>query len=170
MQGEPRAQAKRGISLKTTDRVLRETRAHRVALRFASLPMRDDSTKEQPLEKRVNHRLFLTCQFVLATVGVVLLGYCAIVSIRANHFQTSGILGRAKRSDGAELLKAGRPRAHHSGASPSVTAPIEGSPLARLAIPELSLDLIVVENISPPDLILAPGRVPVRLCPGGRET
>jgi sortase A len=42
----------------------------------------------------------------------------------------------------------------------------EGTALARLSIPDLKLDLIVVEGVSPKDLSVAPGHIPGTSLPG----
>jgi LPXTG-site transpeptidase (sortase) family protein len=114
--------------------------------------------------KQINHRLFLTSQFVLVATGVVLLGYRAIVVARAKIYQISQ-LRRVERIPSAETSTEAHHQSHASAGS-TQAGPIEGTALARLTVPDLKMDLIVVEGVSPQDLSVAPGHIPGTSLPG----
>jgi sortase A len=97
----------------------------------------------------MNYRLLFTGQVALATMGVLLLGYCGIVSFGAKAFQTQAA-----------------PAYSYSSGNFARTSPIEGTALARLTIPDLKLDLIVIEGVSSKDLSVAPGHIPGTSLPG----
>ena len=121
--------------------------------------------KGTPLANQMNYRLLFTGQVALATMGVLLLGYCGIVSFGAKAFQTSGALSLDDQLHYSELSQAAPPYSYSSG-NFARTSPIEGTALARLTIPDLKLDLIVIEGVSSKDLSVAPGHIPGTSLPG----
>jgi sortase A len=122
-------------------------------------------SKGNPLAKKIKDHFLLTSQYILAAMGVLLLGYCAIASVRVKAFQRNEVLGFDVRQRGPELLNESRPLLY-SRANSTQNPPIEGTALARLTIPDLRLDLMVVEGVSSKDLSMAPGHIPGTSLPG----
>jgi sortase A len=114
--------------------------------------------------KRKQH-LLQVGQYALAVVGVVALGYWATVSLTARLYQA-----KETRAFEGRLQSQQREKERGSVSRSTTTAkhesPVEGSAVARLAIPRLGLASIVVEGVEERDLRVAPGHIPGTPLPG----
>jgi sortase A len=111
-------------------------------------------------------RLSLTAQRVLATVGILFLGYWATVFLSAKLFQA-----KEERELGREVqtrrgIKAVVPVEPAEKAIEEI--PSEGSAVGMLAIPRLGLSTIVIEGVGDGELRLAAGHLPGTSLPGHR--
>ncbi|MEO8594268.1 MAG: class D sortase [Candidatus Solibacter sp.] len=111
-------------------------------------------------------RLWLrVAQWVLASVGVLALGYWAAIFVSARLFQTR------EAHDFARELQA--EVNHDTTASRSAAVkesdeqpPREGAVIAELGVPRLGLSTMVVEGVGDSDLKLAAGHIPGTALPG----
>jgi sortase A len=106
---------------------------------------------------RVKH-FAQTAQGVFAVLGILALGYCAIVYVRSKFYQA-----REEQKFTRELKTA--PRIRPAVKVPAPT-PAEKSVVGMLAIPRLGLSTIVIEGVSETDLSFAPGHIPGTSLPG----
>jgi len=98
-------------------------------------------------------------QGVFAVLGILALGYCATVFVRAKLYQA-----REEREFAHELQTTPRITATAQAGADSV----EGSVLGMLAIPRLGLSTVVIEGVSDSDLAVASGHIPGTSLPGAR--
>lgn len=102
-------------------------------------------------------------QCIFATAGATLLCWWATATIEMKRFQEKaenefiyGVAGQPPREASA-LAKSG---------SKFRRNPMEGSPVARLTIPDLGVALMVVEGASHQDLSIGAGHIPETSLPG----
>lgn len=74
---------------------------------------------------------------------------------------------RARMAWEARLARSAVERGHAAMASDAAGAATEGSPVARLVIPRIALDDIVLEGVSDATLNGGPGHLPGSVLPGG---
>jgi len=103
-------------------------------------------------------------QCIFTTAGAALLCCWATAMIETKRFQE-----RAEK-EFIYGVRAGQPPRETSGlaksGSKSHRNPIEGSPVARLTIPDLGVALMVVEGVSHRDLSIGAGHIPGTSLPG----
>ena len=104
-------------------------------------------------------------QYVFAVVSIVALGCWGFVFLNAKLYQA-----RATRVFEEQIqtrhLKQGRGARARSDTTIKRGPAVEGSAVARLAIPRLGLTSIVVEGTGEKELSLAPGHIPGTSLPG----
>jgi len=104
-------------------------------------------------------------QYLFAVIGIVALGCWASVSVSARLFQS-----REARGFAQELRKKvpSEKGAVQSSSTPEVEQqdPVNGTVIAKLAIPQLGLSTMVVEGVEDGDLKLAAGHIPGTALPG----
>jgi len=97
-----------------------------------------------------------TAQGIFAVLGILALGYCATVLVRAKLYQAREEREFAHERQTAATFKAINPKL------------VEGSVVGMLTIPRLGLSTVVIEGVSDSDLALAPGHIPGTSLPGER--
>lgn len=101
---------------------------------------------------------------------LVVLGALGLSAVGATYMQ--GHLARAEARSAWELLEArGAVATLHAGLDAGVHGPgqlAEGAPVARLRIPRIGLDEIVVEGVGNRELNAGPGHLPGSVLPGSR--
>ena len=104
-------------------------------------------------------------QYVLAVVGILALGYWGFVFLNTKLYQA-----RATRIFEEQVKTKQLEQRQGATARPGTIfkreRPVEGSAVARLAIPRLGLTSIVVEGAGEEELSLAPGHIPGTPLPG----
>jgi LPXTG-site transpeptidase (sortase) family protein len=98
-----------------------------------------------------------TAQGIFAVLGILALGYCATVWVRAKLFQVREEREFAHKLQTAPVVGA----AAHAKANA-----VEGSVVGILAIPRLGLSTVVIEGVSDADLAVASGHIPGTSLPG----
>jgi len=93
-------------------------------------------------------------------IGLTLLGHWAMETISATQFQNRQSHAFEKHPPTNEPCPSGL----RSGLPPK--SPIEGSAVARLTIPDISMAVTVVEGTSSSDLTIGPGHIPTTPLPG----
>ena len=110
-------------------------------------------------------RLLEAGQYALAVVGIVVLGYWGFVFLNAKLYQTRATRIFVERLQ-TKQLEQERNSTVRSSTVFKHENPVEGSAVARLAIPRLGLTSIVVEGVGEQELSLAPGHIPGTALPG----
>jgi len=95
-------------------------------------------------------------EYIFAALGILALGYCAAAYFRARIFQSV---------ETRKLTKVEKAFPPKEAAAPAPT-PREGAVVGRLAIPRLSLSVVVVEGVEERDLEKAAGHIPGTALPG----
>src|SRR5215831_16979036 len=116
-----------------------------------------------PEGRNMKHTLHIG-QYIFAAAGTALLCYWATAMIETIRFQE-----KAEKAF-IEGVVAGQPSHDRPGPAKSGSVfhrnPTEGSPVARLTIPDLGVALMVVEGVSHRDLSIGPGHIPGTSLPG----
>jgi sortase A len=114
---------------------------------------------------KLGRRLARFGQYVFAAIGLLGLGYCASVFVNARLFQSKEALGFARKQ---QVRVANEKEDARSQSSTEIEqpTPVEGTVIAKLAIPRLGLSTMVVEGAEDGDLKLAPGHIPGTALPG----
>jgi sortase A len=92
-----------------------------------------------------------------AVLGLLALGYCAVVWIDARLFQSREL---------AEFAAAGTVEEIHKGLPANLSHPGTGSPVAVMTVPRLGLSAVVVEGAEERQLKRAPGHIRGTSLPG----
>lgn len=103
-------------------------------------------------------------EYGFTIAGLVLLGYCATLYVRARLFQhiESSEFTHALR----QQLARENSSANAEAAKRAEEPPRDGAVIGELAIPRLGLSTMVVEGDDTDDLKLAPGHIPGTALPG----
>ncbi len=110
-------------------------------------------------------RLLEAGQYALAVVGIVALGFWGFVFLNAKLYQARATRIFEERLQ-TKQLEQERNSTVRSSTVFKHENPVEGSAVARLAIPRLGLTSIVVEGVGEQELSLAPGHIPGTALPG----
>ena len=108
-------------------------------------------------------------QNIFATAGILCLCYWATATVRERSFQArkAHTFDEKSRAHETRIGIHGSPK---PSARAKVDVPAEGSPIARLAIPDLRMALMVVEGVSHQGLAIGPRHIPGTALPGHPAT
>jgi sortase A len=110
-------------------------------------------------------RVLVSVQYLLLVAGISALGYCAIASIEAMHYQ---IRAREQtRKGSSELAEPSTTRSSETRSQPMPLLVSNGMALVgKLDVPRIHVSVMVAEGTSPRVLRVAAGHIPGTALPG----
>jgi sortase A len=116
-------------------------------------------------DEKERYHVLKSAQYVFAMIGIVALGYWAIVTVHAHLFQAQEAQ-RMKQELRAPATQEKPNSPQPPSQEPEPTPPAEGATIANLAIPRIGLSTVVIEGVGEADLKVAPGHIPGTALPG----